>query len=69
MRTRAVTSRSPDTQPSARLRELSDGYRVASEILVAVADMGASDAIYEFVWSICEREGKAWEEMHGRATA
>ena len=42
--------------PSERLRGECVGYRIASEILIGVADLECSTAIYDYVWSICQRE-------------
>jgi hypothetical protein len=67
-RTRAYLRTYHDRQPSERIRKESIGYRIAMEILDGLIEMGAvNDVGHDFVWSICEREGKAWEEMQGRA--
>lgn len=60
-RATAVQRRFYDRQPSPRLATVSDGYRVASEILVAVADLGCSGDIYDYVHSVMERERVATE--------
>lgn len=55
-RSRYVQWRSPERQPSARLKEECEGYRVATDILIGVANLGCSGEIYDFVWQICQRE-------------
>lgn len=56
-----VLARARDCVPSQRLRDLDDGYRVAAEILVGVADLGVSGDVYDFVASIMEREAHRYE--------
>lgn len=58
-RSTLVLLRAPDRQPSARLRDLSEGYRVASDALRIAADLGCSGDIYEALWALCEREADA----------
>ena len=59
----------PDSQPSQRLRDLSPTYRVASEILVGAADLGCSGDLYDFIWSICQREADAYHASIGEGQA
>lgn len=56
-RTVAVLARFTEHQPSARLRDMSDGYRVAAEALNVAADLGCSGDLYDALWAIVEREG------------
>ena len=55
-RAKLVLVKSQDRQPSARLREQCPEYRIATEILIGVADLGCSGDIYDYIWSICQRE-------------
>jgi len=65
MRARAVQSASIERQPSRRLRQLSDGYRVATDALLAAAELGCSRDIYDALWRICEREADAYQASAG----
>lgn len=53
-----------DAQPSARLSDLCDGYRVAAEALVLAADLGCSGDLYDALWSLCQREAATYEAAH-----
>jgi hypothetical protein len=55
-RAHLVNAKSPDRVPSERLRSLSEGYRVATDILIGIADRGCSDELYDYVWGVCQRE-------------
>lgn len=58
-RSTLVLLRGPERQPSKRLRELSEGYRVATDALGIVADLGCSGDIYDAIWALCQREADA----------
>lgn len=64
-RSNYVEWRSPERQPSARLRDASPTYRVAVEALNIAADLGCDGAIYDALWGLCEREAKAAEANMG----
>lgn len=66
-RSHGVTLRSPETQPSARLRDLSPTYRVATEALVIAADLGCSGDLYDALWALCQREADAYLAAQGEA--
>ena len=55
-RSRIVLFKRRDDLPSQRLRDECPTYKVASEILVGAADLGCSGDIFDFIWSICQRE-------------
>jgi hypothetical protein len=65
MRSAHVLRFFPERQPSHRLRDLSEGYRVASEAFSLACDLGCSGDIADGLWSICEREAKAYETKAG----
>lgn len=62
-RSSIVYYKAPERQPSARLRDLSDGYRVASDALMIVADLGCSGDIYDAIWALCEKEAAAAQTL------
>lgn len=55
-RSTLVLLRGPERQPSKRLRDVSEGYRVATDALVIAADCGCSGDLYDALWALCERE-------------
>ncbi len=54
--TKPLFRRLPTVNDTHRLADLSEGYRVASEALTVAADAGCSDAVYEALWALCQRE-------------
>lgn len=62
-RSSIVLLRTPERQPSARLRHISDGYRVATDALLIVADLGCSGDIYDAIWALVEREAAAAQTL------
>ena len=63
-RSNIVLFKSRERVPSQRLRELDDGYRVATDALIIAADLGCSGDIYDALWGLCQREA---ERFQGRA--
>jgi hypothetical protein len=64
-RSRLVQARSPDHVPSQRLRAVCDGYRVATDILLAIMDRGCDGDTYDLIQSFVDRERVAYETRAG----
>ncbi len=54
--TKPVFRRLPNIDDTHKLADVSEGYRVASEALMLAADANCSDAVYEALWGLCQRE-------------
>jgi len=64
-RSRLVLARSPEGVPSERIRAVSPGYRVATDILMAVAENGIDGDNYDLIQSFVDRERLAYETRTG----
>lgn len=44
-----------------KLRQISDGFRVAAEVYELASELGCSGDLYSALWEMVEREAKAAE--------
>lgn len=59
-RAHLVERHAPERQPSQRIRDLSPGYRAATDALQIAADHGCDVRLYNALWRLCEREHDQW---------
>lgn len=59
-RARLVERLAAERQPSQRIRDLSPGYRAATEALQIAADYGCDGRLYDALWRLCMREHDLW---------
>lgn len=65
-RSNLVLIRCRERQPSQRIRDLSEGYRVATDALVIAADLGCSGDLYDALYELVEREAAKAEANNAR---